>query len=82
MYQCAFILNEKPLSDFIVGGTRFAGGARFPAFSGLNSSRNKRAHACFVGTGPIPPGQYWIFDRQSGGQLGALRDAWRNDKLG
>lgn len=27
-----------------------------------------------MGSGPIPPGTYFIFDRQSGGRLGRFRD--------
>lgn len=73
MFQCTFILNDKPLSDFIVGGSRSAGGIRFPAFSGLMSNVNKRSAACNPGTGPIPPGRYYIFNRESGGRLAALR---------
>src|SRR5690606_8946848 len=35
---------------------------------------NRRVSSCIPGTGPIPPGVYYIFDRQSGGLLGPLRD--------
>ena len=45
-----------------------------PAFSGLSKNINKRSSACLSGQGPIPPGVYYIFDRQSGGLLGPLRD--------
>lgn len=81
MYQCTFILNGEPLSDFIVGGGRFAGGTRFSAFSGMEGDRNKRSSACHPSVGPIPPGQYYIFDRQSGGRFGSLRD-WALDREG
>lgn len=50
------------------------GAASFPAFSGLDEYVNKRSAACIPGRGPIPPGVYYIFDRQSGGVLGPLRD--------
>lgn len=82
MFQCTFILNDKPLSDFVVGGTRYVGGVRFAAFSGLGASVNKRASACHPDSGPIPPGRYYIFNRESGGRLGALRDWMRSDKEG
>ncbi|WP_370659763.1 DUF2778 domain-containing protein [Massilia polaris] len=45
-----------------------------PAFSGFGTHVNRRAFACQAGSGPIPPGRYYIFDRQSGGLLGAFRD--------
>lgn len=35
---------------------------------------NKPSSACLVGLGPIPPGSYCIFDRQSGGLLEAFRN--------
>ena len=50
------------------------GSLSVPAFSGLGKHINKRSSACLVGQGPIPPGQYYIFDRQGGGRLGWLRD--------
>jgi hypothetical protein len=55
--------------------SRFKTGAQsFDAFSGLGEYANKRASACLKGAGAIPPGTYYIFDRQSGGRLGAIRD--------
>ena len=68
MLDCSFELNSKPMSEFRCGAMSF------PAFSGLGSSVNRREFACSVGVGPIPPGTYYIFDRQSGGSFGALRD--------
>jgi len=50
------------------------GSTSFPAFSGLGEHVNRRASACILNTGPIPPGEYYIIDRQSGGLLGPLRD--------
>lgn len=82
VFQCTFILNEKPLSDFVVGGSRFAGGSRFPAFSGMEAHKNKRSAACHPDIGPIPPGRYYIFDRQSGGRLGALRERFGGGREG
>ena len=63
MYQCSFELNDKPMSAFKIDSLSF------PAFSGLGASANKRNLACIPGSGPIPPGTYYIFDRQGGGFL-------------
>ena len=68
MIDCRFELNGKPLSTFMCGATSF------PAFSGLGKHVNQRVSACILGAGPIPPGTYYIFDRQSGGLLGPFRD--------
>ncbi len=68
MIDCKFELNGKPMSTFWCGATRF------PAFSGLGEHVNRRASACILNKGPIPPGTYYIFDRQSGGLLGPLKD--------
>ena len=74
MFQCSYHLNDKPLSDFVVAGNRF------PAFSGLGGSVNKRAAACHVGVGPIPPGQYWILDREKGGLMSQARARFATPK--
>ena len=68
MIECIFTLNDKPMSTFGCGSVSF------PAFSGLGEHANRRLFACVAGIGPIPPGTYYIFDRQSGGLLGPLRD--------
>ena len=68
MIECKFELNGKSLSDFWCGATKF------PAFSGLGDHVNRRLSSCIPAKGPIPPGDYYIFDRQSGGLLGPLRD--------
>ncbi|WP_454763220.1 DUF2778 domain-containing protein [Cupriavidus campinensis] len=64
MQQCTFVLNDEPMSAFSVGG------ASFPAFSGTQPYINKRTHACLSMAGPIPPGTYYILDRESGGRMG------------
>jgi hypothetical protein len=46
----------------------------FPAFSGLGDHANKCQSVCLAGLGPIPPGTYYILDRQTGGRLGAIWD--------
>jgi hypothetical protein len=68
MIDCTFELNGKPMSTFKCGATSF------PAFSGLRKHVNRRFSACIPNLGPIPPGEYYIIDRQSGGLLGPLRD--------
>ena len=65
MYECSFELNNKPMSAFKIGAVSF------PAFSGLRDHVNQRVSACLAHLGPIPPGTYYIFDRQSG-LLGSL----------
>ena len=68
MIDCTFELNGKPMSTFKCGARSFT------AFSGLGKHINRRVSACIPNKGPIPPGTYYIFDRQSGGLFGALRD--------
>ncbi len=67
MFQCRFCLNDKPLSNFEILDEKDA--LLFPAFSGQGSHVNKRLDACLKDGGPIPPGRYYIVDRQSGGRL-------------
>lgn len=73
MIDWTFELNNKPMSAFK------SGAISFPAFSGLEEHRNSRISACMASVGPIPPGTYYIFDRQSGGLLAPLREMF-NDK--
>ena len=68
MFDCSFELNNNPMSVFKLGVHSF------PAFSGTGININKRSAACIIGYGPIPPGKYYICDRQSGGFLGPLWD--------
>jgi hypothetical protein len=68
MIDCTFDLNGKRLSELKCGAYSF------PAFSGLGHHANRKELACLAGAGPIPPGEYFIVDRQSGGLLGPLRD--------
>ncbi|WP_407279668.1 DUF2778 domain-containing protein [Aromatoleum evansii] len=68
MFHCAFALNDQPMSRLCLGAHEF------PAFSGSGEQANRRSAACLRGLGPIPPGTYYIFDRQSGGMLGPIRD--------
>ena len=73
MRNCTFELNGKPMSTFKCGVSSF------PAFSGIGKHINRRFSACITNKGPIPPGTYYIFDRQSGGLLGAFYDMF-NDR--
>lgn len=66
MKECIFELNSQPMSALKVGGWSF------PAFSGRVGYMNKKVFACTPDLGPIPPGRYYILDRQSGGALGSL----------
>ncbi|AXW61682.1 hypothetical protein CJO94_06680 [Ralstonia solanacearum] len=68
MVDCTFELNGQPMSTLKVGA------ATFSALSGRNSHLNKRQSACLAELGPIPPGTYYILDRQTGGRLGPLLD--------
>lgn len=71
MLPFEFKLNNEPLSKLVGGAMRFA------AFSGLGNYINQRSAACIVNQGPIPPGEYYIFDRESRGRLGWFRDMFR-----
>lgn len=66
MFNCKFELNNQPMSVFQILT------ASYPAFSGLGREINKRSSACLQNVGPIPPGTYYIVDRESGGVLGPL----------
>lgn len=68
MKTWTFKLNAKPLSHFC------GGASTFPAFSGRGEHVNRRTSACLANAGPIPPGNYFIVDRESGGRLGWWRD--------
>ena len=71
MIDCSFELNGKQMSALKCGGQSF------PAFSGLGAYANLKSAACLQ-NGPIPPGTYYIIDRQSGGFLGPLRDLFNS----
>ncbi|HYD60251.1 MAG TPA: DUF2778 domain-containing protein [Noviherbaspirillum sp.] len=68
MVECTFELNGKPLSALKCKSLELA------AFSGKGEYVNQRRYACSYGAGPIPPGVYYVVDRESGGMLGGLRD--------
>lgn len=68
MIDCTFNLDGQPISAFKMNTLQF------PAYSGLGNHANRSEFACNPDLGPIPPGVYYILDRQSGGRLGPLRD--------
>ena len=68
MIDCSFELNNKPMSSFKMGAPSF------PAFSGMNEHVNRAISQCILNEGPIPKGIHYIFDRQSGGLFGPLKD--------
>ena len=68
MINLTFELNNQPMSALKFGAQSL------PAFSGLGSFVNKRSTMCVSGFGAIPIGTYYIFDRQSGGLLGPLKN--------
>ncbi|MGV1829381.1 DUF2778 domain-containing protein [Agrobacterium vitis] len=72
MVDCTFELNGLPMS------TLKCGASSVEAFSGLGLNVNRREAACSPYVGPLPPGVYYIVDRQSGGILGSLRDFFRD----
>ncbi|THJ35186.1 DUF2778 domain-containing protein [Lampropedia aestuarii] len=69
MIKCTFLLNDQPMSLFDLGGRSF------PAFSGLGVHVNRRSSSCVADQGPIPIGEYFLLDRESGGRLGKIYDA-------
>jgi Protein of unknown function (DUF2778) len=67
-----FVLNGKDMSSLQVSAHSFS------AFSGHGVHKNRKAYACVKGSGPIPPGNYFVIDRQQGGLLGPLRSLLRD----
>lgn len=74
MIECEFDLNNRPMSTLKV--RHFS----FPAFSGSGFHTNRKDHVCHRNIGAIPPGRYYIVDRQSGGVLGPLREFFSDKK--
>lgn len=65
---CKFVLNKKAMSKFTIGGVSC------DAFSGYEPYTNKKDSTCIAGYGPIPVGNYYIVNRETGGLLGGIRD--------
>lgn len=72
MIHCEFELNNQPMSQFKCGKHGI------DAFSGNGIHTNRIRSMCIPSIGPIPPGSYYILDRQSGGFLGPLYDFFNN----
>ncbi|MDU6409627.1 MAG: DUF2778 domain-containing protein [Yersiniaceae bacterium] len=68
MLNFTFELNGQPMSALK------GAGRSYPAFSGLGSYVNRRSTVCTPSKGAIPPGDYLIVDRESGGLFSTLRD--------
>jgi hypothetical protein len=63
-----FTLNGKPVT-YLEGS-----GMRYPAYSGAGEDVNNPNAISHAMKGPLPPGRYYIIDRQSGGRIGSARD--------
>src|SRR5690606_41927311 len=76
MKKCTFELNGQAMSSLTIGALSF------PAFSGLGDNINRRISACIPDLGPIPPGDYFILNRESGGGFyPALTDTSQPDEV-
>ncbi|BCQ28069.1 DUF2778 domain-containing protein (plasmid) [Caballeronia sp. NK8] len=67
---CFFTLNGKTISTLHCSGYGTVG-----AFSGHGHGRENPVEVATPNVGPIPPGTYYIVDRQSGGVMGWAYDA-------
>lgn len=76
MFQLHFELNDQALSALKLSPFSY------PAFSGLAPYVNKRHAACLANAGPVPPGVYYLLDRESGGLLGPLWDVLKTEQNG
>jgi hypothetical protein len=72
--SCFFSLNGQNLSSLVCQGL-----GSMPAFSGKPGYLNDPAKVAVADNGPLPPGRYYIVDRQSGGRLGWLKE-WTADR--
>ena len=69
--QCTFTLNGQTTSMLTCGSF-----GSVTAYSGQKEGRNNPKLAAPPDIGPIPPGTYYIVDRQSGGHFGWIRDLY------
>ncbi|CAM2198552.1 DUF2778 domain-containing protein (plasmid) [Paraburkholderia kururiensis] len=67
--SCRFILNDRAYSTLSCAGI-----GAFAAFSGTGEGRDNPAAVARQDVGPLPPGRYYIVDRESGGLMGGVRD--------
>ncbi|MDR5838050.1 DUF2778 domain-containing protein [Caballeronia sp. LZ034LL] len=73
---CTFTLNGKETSTLVCDGY-----GTVEAFSGRLEGRDNPQLSDRPRIGPIPPGVYYLIDRQSGGTLGFARD-WIAEAMG
>ncbi|CAG4893377.1 DUF2778 domain-containing protein [Paraburkholderia gardini] len=69
--RCTFGLNSKTTSALHCSGF-----GTVTAYSGQKWGRDNPKAIAAQDVGPLPPGTYYIVDRQSGGMLGWARDLW------
>lgn len=67
--RCTFLLNNKNISALNCSGF-----GAVEAYSGQKQGRDNPADTTMTDIGPLPPGTYYLVDRQSGGWLGWARD--------
>ncbi|PTB20932.1 hypothetical protein C9I57_09360 [Trinickia symbiotica] len=67
--SCQFHLNNNQFSTLSCTGV-----GAFTAFSGNGEGRDNPAAVDQPDVGPLPPGRYYIVDRESGGRMGSIRD--------
>ncbi|NIG73719.1 DUF2778 domain-containing protein [Cedecea neteri] len=70
MIRCTFHLNGGALSTLSCPGVGF-----FPAYSGTGASRNNPDDIAVKNIGPLPPGQYYIVIRGTGGIVTSINDS-------
>ncbi|WP_080266970.1 DUF2778 domain-containing protein [Pseudomonas syringae] len=66
---CTFELNSLAISFL-----KCSNNESYEAFSGLTFVANDPNAVNNANEGPLPPGRYYILDRESGGRLGWLKD--------
>ncbi|WP_202305111.1 DUF2778 domain-containing protein [Dryocola clanedunensis] len=71
MIRCTFYLNGGSLSTLACPGIGF-----FPAYSGSGKSRNNPTDVAIPKIGPLPPGNYYIVTRGTGGLFTGIRDSF------
>jgi hypothetical protein len=67
--QCTFRLNKQQTSTLSCSGF-----GEVTAYSGQEDGRDNPTATSIIDVGPIPPGKYYLLDRQSGGRLGWFHD--------
>ncbi|EFW82838.1 MULTISPECIES: DUF2778 domain-containing protein [Pseudomonas syringae group] len=67
--HCTFELTGQPMSLL-----KCSNNESYEAFSGLTGFANDPAAVGNLEQGPLPPGRYYILDRESGGRLGWVRE--------